>query len=196
MKKNPIQLILLLFCTLFVAMECYALFIDSRYKWDFIFVMLLFVGVYLFRERIDLQRIPFAMFGLFLFLHFAGMFGFYKSFPLGIEYDYWVHGFFGFVASLMVLQAYHFYGVYPPAMIAVAAVAVLLGFSAIHEIFEYAGAMVVGEGEGVLFIGAGDLDEWDTQKDMLNNLIGAILGLVVFHSFRYLRPNAKNGSRA
>ena len=113
------------------------------------------------------------------------MFGWYQTYPLGMEYDHWVHGFFGFVAVLMVLQAYYFYGVYPPAMIVIAAVAVLLGFSAFHEIFEFAGAMAVGEGEGVLFIGAGDLDEWDTQKDMLNNLIGAILGMIVFYSVRY-----------
>ncbi len=44
--------------------------------------------------------------------------------------------------------------------------------------------MMLGEGEGVLFIGAGDLDEWDTQKDMLNNLIGALLGLVLFYIFK------------
>ena len=130
-----------------------------------------------------------------LLLHFAGMFGWYQTFPLGLEYDHWVHGFFGFVAALMVLRAYYFYGVYPPAMIAVAAVAVILGFSAFHEIFEYAGALAVGEGEGVLFIGAGDLDEWDTQKDMLNNLIGAILGLSVFYTSKYWRSRRPEGQR-
>lgn len=59
----------------------------------------------------------------------------------------------------------------------VAIIALLLGFSAIHEIFEYGGALVLGEGEGVLFVGAGDIDEWDTQKDMFNNLVGGLIGL-------------------
>jgi uncharacterized membrane protein YjdF len=62
----------------------------------------------------------------------------------------------------------------------VAIVAVVLGFSAFHELFEYAGAVLLGEGEGVLFIGAGDLDEWDTQKDMRNNLFGALVGLALY----------------
>ena len=62
------------------------------------------------------------------------------------------------------------------------------GFSAFHEIFEYAGAMAVGEGEGVLFVGAGDIDEWDTQKDMVNNVLGALIGLAGYYLFTYLRP--------
>jgi uncharacterized membrane protein YjdF len=146
----------------------------------------------LIRRRIDLRAVPYALFGIFLFLHFAGMFGWYQSFPLGMEYDYWVHGFFGFIAALIVLRAYHFYGIYPPGFIAVAATAVILGFSAFHEIFEYAGAMTVGQGEGVLFVGAGDLDEWDTQKDMLNNLIGALLGMAVFYIIKFIhRANSR-----
>ena len=43
--------------------------------------------------------------------------------------------------------------------------------------------MTLGEGGGVLFIGAGDVDEWDTQKDMRNNLFGAILGLLLYGGF-------------
>lgn len=176
--------ILIVFSALFVGMEAYALSVGSRYKWDFLAIMVLFLAVYLIRKKIDLQATPFAMFGVFLFLHFAGMFGWYSSYPLGMEYDHWVHGFFGFIAALMVLRAYHYYGVYPAGFIPIAATAVILGFSALHEIFEYGGAMLLGEGEGVLFVGAGDLDEWDTQKDMLNNLIGAIVGLIVFYSVR------------
>ncbi len=179
---------MIVFGALFIALECYALWVDSRYKWDFIFLMLLLVGVYVVRKRINLHPVHYFLFCLFLLLHFLGMFGCYQTFPLGMEYDYWVHGFFGFVSSLIVLRAYYFIGVYTPTMITVAAVAVIMGFSAIHEIFEYAGAMAVGEGEGVLFIGAGDLDEWDTQKDMLNNLVGAILGVIVFHAVQYFQP--------
>jgi len=55
----------------------------------------------------------------------------------------------------------------------------VLGLSALHELYEYFGALLLGEGEGVLFIGAGDLDQWDTQKDMLNNVIGALIGLLI-----------------
>jgi uncharacterized membrane protein YjdF len=151
-------------------------------------VMSLWIGVFLVRDRINLHPVHYALLGVFLFLHFGGVFGCYQSYPLGMEYDHWVHGWFGFVASLIVLRAYYFYGVYPPLLIAVATVALILGFSAFHELFEYAGAMAVGEGEGVLFIGAGDLDEWDTQKDMLNNLIGGVVGVVCFYTAKYAWP--------
>ncbi len=94
----------------------------------------------------------------------------------------------------MVLRAYHLYGVCSPPMIAVGAVAVILGFSAFHEIFEFPGALAAGAGEGVLFVGAGDLDDWDTQKDMLNNLIGALPGLAEFHLARYWPERRQAGS--
>jgi uncharacterized membrane protein YjdF len=182
---NQTKICLLVFSAIFISLTAYALWIGSRYKWDAIFVMALWIGVFLIRDRINLHPVHYALFGVFLFLHFAGVFGWYESYPLGVEYDHWVHGWFGFVASLIVLRAYYFYGVYPPVLIAVATVALILGFSAFHELFEYAGAMAVGEGEGVLFIGAGDLDEWDTQKDMLNNLIGGVLGVVCFYTSKY-----------
>jgi len=53
----------------------------------------------------------------------------------------------------------------------------IMGFASLHELYEFVGAILLGEGEGVLFIGAGDLDQWDTQKDILNNLIGALIGV-------------------
>ncbi len=61
----------------------------------------------------------------------------------------------------------------------------VLGISAAHELYEYGGAILLGEGDGVLFIGAGDIDEWDTQKDMLNNLIGSITALSASIGYTY-----------
>lgn len=179
---------------LLVGLEAYALWTDSRYKWDFIFLILLLWGVYWLREKIDLHPVHYALFSVFLLLHDFGMFGFYETYPLGMEYDYWVHGYFGFVAALIVSRAYRYHKVYPPAFIPVATLVVLLGFSAFHEIFEYLGALTVGEGEGVLFIGAGDLDEWDTQKDMVNNVIGGVLGLACDYAYRWFRGDKRSDS--
>ena len=92
----------------------------------------------------------------------------------------YVHGFFGFVAALILYRTYNLVGPYKGWFMFIAIIAVVLGFSAFHELFEYAGALTVGKGEGVLFVGAGDLDEWDTQKDMFNNLIGGLIGLVLY----------------
>ena len=167
-----------------VALEFYSFTTNSHYKWDFFFLVFLLVGVYILKDKIKLHPLHYFFFCLFLIMHNLGTFGTYKMFPLGMEYDFWVHGFFGFVASLMLYRTYHSVGPYKSRkFMYVAIIAIVLGFSAFHELFEYAGAVTLGEGGGVLFIGAGDVDEWDTQKDMRNNLFGAILGLLLYGGF-------------
>ena len=110
-----------------------------------------------------------------------------------MEYDFWVHTYFGLVSALILYRTYKLAGPYKGAFKYIAIIAIVLGFSAFHELFEYAGAVLLGEGEGVLFIGAGDIDEWDTQKDMRNNLLGAIIALILyqFNKFKYGRQLKK-----
>jgi uncharacterized membrane protein YjdF len=166
-----------------VALEIYSLTTDSHYKWDFIFLMAMLWGVYVIRDKIKLHPLHFTFLAIFLLLHNLGTFDFYSYYPFGLEYDLYVHGFFGFVAALMLYRTYRLVGPYKGTFMYVAIIAVILGFSAFHELFEYGGALAVGEGEGVLFVGAGDLDEWDTQKDMFNNLVGGIIGLGAYYIF-------------
>ncbi len=163
-----------------VLLEIYSLTTDSHYKWDFIFLIGLLWAVYFIRDKIKLYPLHFFLLALFLVLHNLGTFGAYENYYLGLEYDLYVHGYFGFVAALMLYRTYSLVGPYKGWFMYLAIIAVVLGFSAFHELFEYAGALTVGEGEGVLFVGAGDTDEWDTQKDMFNNLIGGLIGLVLY----------------
>ena len=160
-----------------VGLWIYALTIDNHYKWDFYFLMGLLWALFFLRNKIKLYPFHYFLAAAFLILHDLGMFGLYSNFYFGLEYDLYVHGFFGFLASLILYRTYNLVGPYKGWFMIVAIIAVVLGFSAFHELFEYAGALTVGEGEGVLFVGAGDLDEWDTQKDMFNNLVGALIGL-------------------
>lgn len=185
---NATKLVLWITSLVLTILEVYAIAIDSRYKWDFIFLMLMLWAVFFLRDRINLHPLHYGLLSAFLLLHFLGMFDLYQTFPLGLEYDHWVHGYFGFVAALIVFRGYHHYKLYSPTFIIVATLVVILGFSAFHEIFEYTGAMLLGEGEGVLFVGAGDIDEWDTQKDMVNNVIGGLLGLACYYLFAFLFP--------
>ncbi|MEN9626037.1 MAG: hypothetical protein RL557_365 [archaeon] len=174
------KIILALTTLILIILEFYALTTDSHYKWDFIFLMLLLYGLFFIRNKIDLHPFHYLLACLFLLLHDLGVFDTYSNNYFGFEYDMWVHGFFGFVASLILYRTYVLKGPYKGFFMYVAIIAVVLGFSAFHELFEYGGALAVGEGEGVLFIGAGDLDEWDTQKDMFNNLIGGLSGLGLY----------------
>jgi len=163
-----------------VGLWFYSLTVDNHYKWDFFFLMFLLWTIFFIRDRIKLHPLHYFLLSAFLLLHDIGMFGTYSNFYFGLEFDLYVHGFFGFVAALMLYRTYHLVGPYKGWFMYLAIISVVLGFSAFHELFEYAGALTVGEGEGVLFVGAGDIDEWDTQKDMFNNLIGGLVGLFLY----------------
>src|SRR3989338_7998520 len=151
-----------------IALEIYSLTTNSHYKYDFIFLILMLYALFFIRNKIKLHPFHYFLAAIFLILHNLG--------------------FFGFVASLILYRTYSLVGPYKGWFMYIAIIAVVLGFSAFHELFEYAGALTVGEGEGVLFVGAGDIDEWDTQKDMFNNLIGGLLGLF---SYKIIRFNTK-----
>ncbi len=179
-KEFWTKLVLWVFLIAFIGLEFYSLTTESHYKWDFIFIVGLFLAVYFIRDKVALHPFHFFLLGVFLLLHNLGTFDFYRLTVLGQEYDLWVHGYFGVVSALMLYRSYKLVGPYRGWFMYLAIIAVILGFSAFHELFEYAGAMIVGEGEGVLFVGAGDLDEWDTQKDMRNNMVGALIGLGLY----------------
>ena len=125
-------------------------------------------------------------------MHNFGTFGTYSNSYFGLEYDLYVHGFFGVVSALMLYRTYNLVGPYKGYLKYLAIIALVLGFSAFHELFEYGGALTVGEGEGVLFVGAGDTDEWDTQKDMRNNLVGALIGLGLYLVYQSVNKKKKS----
>lgn len=168
----------IVFFVIFSIMEVLALSIESHYKYDVLMCLVLLSACYYFKSIIHLYWFHYLLFSLFLLLHCLGMYQFYEKYPLGIEYDYWVHGYFGFVSSLIILRwlSKSEYG-FNQLFCVISTFIIVLGISAAHELYEFAGAILLGEGDGVLFIGAGDIDQWDTQKDMLNNIVGGVVGV-------------------
>src|SRR5690349_6369122 len=63
-------------------------------------------------------------------------------------------------------------------------VLVILGLSAIHERIEFASTLALGPEKGMLK--TNDPDKFDTQKDLLNNLIGTLVALFIYSTFRRL----------
>jgi putative membrane protein len=58
-------------------------------------------------------------------------------------------------------------------------IAVILGFAALYELFEWGAALVLDPAGGDAFLGTQG-DVWDAQSDMLFAGVGAVVGLVLF----------------
>jgi len=161
---DAFSLVFLAVSTFFIGLEIYAITTTSHYRFDIPMCMLLLYMCYRLREQLHLVPGDFVLTAVFLMMHSLGIFDLYTRFPLGIEYDYWVHGLFGVVAALIAMQFLQSVMPYSAFALSIATVILVMGIAAFHELYEFAGAIWLGEGEGVLFIGAGDLDQWDTHK--------------------------------
>lgn len=182
MRLNSFSVVTLFFLLLLFALEILALQKNSHYVYDIPMCMLLQYFLYHFRSFLHLNIFHYIMLSLFLILHCMGLYNAYSHYPLGIEYDYWVHGYFGFVSGLIILRwMSNYMSQLNDHILLMFTLFFILGISSLHELYEFIGALLLGRGEGVLFIGAGDLDQWDTQKDMLNNLLGAIIAILIVH---------------
>jgi len=163
-----------------LALELHALTQDSLYKFDFFFLLFLLWGLFLFRHKIKLKPVHFLLFAVFLIAHNFGVFGFYQKSFLWIEYDYYMHAYFGAVSSFILLRTFRKITPYRGWFLAIVIIIIILGISGLHEIAEFGGAAVLGEGEGFLFEGPDDRVMYDSQIDLLNNLIGAMGGLILY----------------
>ncbi len=189
---NRYLILLILTLVIFLLLEIQAFNHESHYIYDIPMCASLMVLMYFIRSHIHLNLFHYLLFASFLILHCMGLYDAYLTYPLGIEYDYWLHGYFGFIACLIILRwmtVYLHNSVYYIPLIFT--LFFVLGMSCLHELYEFFGALLLGQGEGVLFIGAGDLDQWDTQKDMLNNLIGALLA-ILFSYFLKVKQSPKS----
>src|SRR3989338_2244564 len=155
-KISSNTLVFILFILILLGFELYALKVGSHYSLDS-FIMIGVMGiVFLLRKKIHLHPVHFALFGIVMVLHNLGVFGFYGKTPWGLEYDYWVHGYFGLIFSWILIRAHVFNKILSTPIIYVFVIFFVLGFSAAHELVEYQGAMTFGEGEGFIFFGIGD----------------------------------------
>lgn len=147
-----------------------------NYRFSFAFLVPLVWLVYFARRALDLQPLHFALFAGLLVLHDLGAFGCYTHHYAGLEFDYYVHFFGGLVGGAFVAH----WGARKFALsgwkLALAAVLLVTGVGGIHEIVEGASTRVLGKENGMLKI---DGDPYDTQDDLLNNLLGALAGFAI-----------------
>ena len=147
----------------------------AKYRWAALFLVPLIWIVFLLRERLALRPLHSALFAVAMLAHDLGAFGWYQRTIVGLQYDWLVHFFFGVVGGLIVANALEVrLGVrgFAAGLLTVLAVT---GMGAVHEIVEAGSTALLGAETGMLHVGPED--PYDTQQDMLNNVLGATLAL-------------------
>lgn len=150
----------------------------STYRFAVFFLAPLLWAIYFLRNYLHVHPVHFGIFAAALVFHNLGAFGTYREAYFGIQFDTYVHFVFGVAGTLLVARAVRFRLHIQGWQLWVGTVLLMLGLSAIHELIEFASTLMLGPEKGMLKIN--DADKFDTQKDLLNNLVGALLALALY----------------
>lgn len=145
----------------------------STYRYAICFLGPFLWGVYFLRQQLFLHPLHFGIFAAALVFHNLGAFGAYGKFFLNLEFDTYVHFFFGVAGGLIVARGLCLGFGLEGWKLWVGAVLVILGIGAIHELIEFGSTLVLGGEKGMLK--TNDPDKFDTQKDLFNNLCGVLV---------------------
>jgi hypothetical protein len=157
----------------------------STYRYSFLFLAPLLWGVYALRNRLCLYPFHLGLFASALLLHNLGVFGLYRQEFLNLWFDTYVHFYFGVVCAALLHQMLACaYGL-KTWRLWTAVILGILGCGAIHELIEWGSTMLLGPERGMLKTLAED--PYDTQKDLLNNLLGTLLALTCAALYQRMR---------
>jgi len=153
---------------------------NLSYTLLFIFLILNLIGFYYTHANVPYERWSKSLFGIGI----NEMFGFQRN-----NYDRLTHFTFGLLifypireVFLRIVDAKGFWGYYLP-------LDVVISFSAVYELIEYATALIFGPKVGMLILGAqGDL--WDTQKDIAMASLGAVIAMFAVAFINYIHKPA------
>ena len=169
-----------------VALSFWGASSGSTYKFSFAILAPILWLVYFLRNRLALHPLHFGLFAAALLLHNLGALGYYRREFFGFEFDLFVHSYFGFVAGFVLYRALgRFYGL-AGWRLWVAVALLTLGIGGVHELVEWSTTLAMGPERGMLKIDPSD--PFDTQKDLANNLAGALLAAGLYAVARKLRP--------
>jgi len=187
MKKE--KLLFITFLAIFTSLFLFSLFSKYKYLIDSFVAATIIIFLFSFYKEFNLSKTIFSLIFVSLLLHNLGVFGFYNVSPFSFSYDKLTHFVGGFSLAIFFVNLFskkiktNFY------FVILFAVFASLGVGSIIEISEYAGFLLVGEGEGFFYFGGtGDITQRDnldgawvnSSIDMVFNLIGSLAGLSAF----------------
>ncbi len=197
MKRRSYILIIFLVLIVFLALFSH----NTDYFKDFLFSSALMVVFFLIYEKLRLTPLTYSLVGFSLLVHNLGVFGFYANSPFNIPYDTITH-FIGLFTAALVIANVLSVNLSKDKKFKLNDFVILflvflgaLGVGSIIENMEYGGYLIWGEGEGFFEFGKGDYQElsdpdkltlivgggyFDAMQDLIANLAGALLGVVLF----------------
>ena len=147
----------------------------STYRFAILFLGPMLWALLAGRRKLALHPGHYALLAMALLFHNLGAFGFYRTSWNGIEFDGYVHYFFGVAGGMAIARGLGYNFGLGGWKVWVGTILVILGIGGIHELIEFASTIAMGPEKGMLKIGDGDF--FDTQKDLMNNMLGAITAL-------------------
>lgn len=149
----------------------------GTYRFAILFLAPILWGVYAIRARLHIHPAHFAVFAGAMLVHDLGAFGTYGHYYYNLEFDTYVHFFFGLAGALIIARALRYTFSLHGWKLWVGTVLLILGIGAIHELIELASTLMLGE-KGMLKLH--DPDQFDTQKDLANNGLGSVVALTIY----------------
>jgi uncharacterized membrane protein YjdF len=142
-----------------------------------LFLIPIIFAVYAVRRRFHIHPLHYALFVSAVLLHNLGALGWYQKWPGGFSYDILVHFYFALVAGLIIFRAIRLaLPALRPWHVYTATFFLIMGCGAVHEIIEYLSTLMLGKEYGMIKKTG---YEFDTERDLLNNLLGVTLSLIV-----------------
>jgi uncharacterized membrane protein YjdF len=169
----------------FIALSVFVAKPGSNYRYSALFLVPLVWALYFLRRRLHLHPLHYALFAVALLLHNLGAFGFYQRAFLGLSFDIYVHFYFGVVGALLLHRYLAHTVTLTPWQHRAATVLLTLGMGAIHEIVEWFSTLILGTKHGMLKTEG--VYQFDTQRDMFDNLLGAIVAVTAYAIARRTR---------
>ena len=152
--------------------------IRSTYRFAPAFLVPATWAIYFLRRKLALAPLHYAIVCSAILLHMSGAFGFYQKSPFPFSFDILVHYYFALAITFPLHRFLATHVPLRPRHIFALAFLIMMGLAALHEIMEYSSYLVLGEEQGMLKPSTSYF--FDTQRDLLNNLLGTLtaLGLI------------------
>ncbi len=190
-KKNIT--FLFVFINLFILINSFIQ--GTKFVYDGVLILIILYLFYSYYEHFHFNNFTYLLVNLLIIIHHLGSFFYGRSF-FGLEYDIYMHFSYGVIASIYFyyflsskinfnkhkLDNYELFYF---------TIFIVIGLSGLHELIEFAGAMILGPGEGFLYFGAGDIGSFDTEWDLVNGFLGSFLGCCLMRLLARKRLNKK-----